>query len=252
MDRFMIRECDSSGVELMVWNSVKDGVSREVNNARFIPFPSHGKESNAAVELAGCTSLVIYSRKGIYSGHYWENIGFSLDEDKHGDLYSDQEDAFQKSIIDALRDGATSDEGVDHRSLSEVADRINDESIQAFLIIPATGQSDDDIGPPDPYRDAWERMKTQIGEIIPALADEARWSEYKYHPTQEEEVIKRLNPSGEVETVFHPLIHTARGKVLVKYDKPRGEAKKLVKIWAERDVLFEDEWSELEDAPTAD
>ncbi|KAK2760716.1 hypothetical protein FQN54_001951 [Arachnomyces sp. PD_36] len=242
MDEFMIRECGQQ--TNMVWESETDGVVRGVNNAGFLEFPSHGKDGVSAIELAGCTSLVICSHKGVYSGHYWENIGFKLDKHIHGDLYSSQEEAFQKSILDGLKHGATSGSGVvDHRSLSEVADQINDDHIRAFLIIPATGDSSEGIGPPDPYRNAWEEMKKQIGEIIPALADQNNWEEYQYHPVQNEERITRVDPTtGKEEIIFDPLIDTARGKVLVKYEKERGGNKK-VRIWAERQELYYEEWS---------
>ncbi|KAK2608921.1 hypothetical protein QQS21_002497 [Conoideocrella luteorostrata] len=124
---------------------------------------------------------MIVSRSGIYSGHYWENIGFNIDADIHGDLYKDQDDAFQKSIVDALHKGAKG-----HPSLTGAAQVIgNDDSIKAFLIAPDEGPAKEgEVAKKDPYTDAWGKMQDEIGKIIPKLQDKNnknRWEIVKYH-----------------------------------------------------------------------
>lgn len=186
---------------------------------------------------------MIYSRKGVYAGHYWEDIGFNLNKELQGDLYANKEEAFQVSVLDALRDGVTDDEGAkEHQSLSEVAERITDKHIRAFLIIPETGEAEVGIGPEDPYRDEWDRMKESITEIIPALADEDKWTEHQYSPVQREEVRWGTDPKTQEPKIEHdPLEEEARGKVLVKYDGWHRGRKKAM-IWVERELIWSDDW----------
>jgi hypothetical protein len=167
-----------------------------------------------ADSLLQCTGLLIVSKKGIYIAHYWENISFNMDP-VYRDRYKTQKGAFQATVARGLRDGVVGDPRLGYRreqeSLRSVAQLIDHESIHAFLMIPDT----DPDGTPDPYREYWDRIKSIVGEILQRLNnpnDANRWTEYSYHPQQDEEIT--VVNGVEIE----PLLTTSRGRMLFQFD----------------------------------
>ncbi|KAK4450412.1 hypothetical protein QBC34DRAFT_296984 [Podospora aff. communis PSN243] len=223
-------------------------VGSDVNTAEGKPF---GKRKSPlgvhVVGLAGCTALLIVSKKGFYMAHYWENIAFNLDEGMIPEVFESQEEAFQETVLDGLKEGfkgwparGTKAEQV---SLTELANDIDDPDIHAFLVIPATGQSTDEAeGEPDPYRTYWDRIKDEVGKIITRLdpntpAGLARWTEYPYAPVQKSEEVP-----GQIQLLFR----STRGRVLFKYDpkhrRADGTRTKKTLVIIENEIKQEASW----------
>lgn len=249
MNTFLIEEGQKDGIYDTVWEAQRNGVRRGINTAvtQNLDKKAFGYEMS---HLAGCTALLIVSRKGMYIGHYWENIGFNLDLEIHGDLYQNKEEAFEKSVIDALN-GRPKYKA--HPPLTSAKDQLDDESIKAFLIIPDTGDAGPGQEPPlDPYRNEWNRMKAEVGKIVPRLAntaDQKHWQEVTYHPVQDEERQFRKNEDGTDfkdefglrECTYDPLHETYRGRMIAKFD-PDHEGKKKLAIWFETKLIYDDNW----------
>lgn len=122
-------------------------------------------------------------------------------------------------------------------SLNAAAHLIDDESIRAYLMIPRTGPAEPgEVAVDDPYRIYWTRLKEIVGDILPRLRDQSRWSEYRYHPRQKEEIRYEGTPQEE-----DPLWLTARGKILFKYD-PDHEGKKKTLLILETDMQMTGTW----------
>ncbi|KAF4506048.1 hypothetical protein G6O67_006170 [Ophiocordyceps sinensis] len=253
MKDFMLSETGKKGYNFLAWRPRGQKISRDVNNAVFEPI-RNTRSSKAFGQglhhLAGCTGLMIVSRKGIYGGHYWENIGFDLEKPMHGDLYKDQEDAFQKSILDALEKGST-DGG--HPALTEAAKIMaDDDTIKAYLMVPDTGPSEEgEEAKPEPYKEHWRRMQEKIGEIIPKLSnidDANRWQVVTYYPVQDEERSfeydrygRYVLEDGKPKCTYDPLDDTTRGRMLCKYD-PDHNGKKKIALWIENRQYHDDSW----------
>ncbi|RYP14250.1 hypothetical protein DL765_006501 [Monosporascus sp. GIB2] len=241
MDDFMVEETGKYPSACY-----ENQVGRDVNTGVFVQWRPRSQELQglSLKYMAGCTALVLVSRKGAFMGHYWENIGFNLDEEEHGDLYPDQETAFRRSILDLLHQGSR-----DHQSLDVLArqNSLADDHLQAFLMIPDTGNAAEGLGPPDPYREYWNRMKAEINRIFPILAEPNRWFEYQYRPVQNEDKLYELDDNQEEiadadHIIEDPLETEARGRALVKYDN-NHHGKNKVMLWMEHGVIYNDEWA---------
>ncbi|KAF9880715.1 hypothetical protein CkaCkLH20_01757 [Colletotrichum karsti] len=217
VEEFMIKETEKA---TLLWWRNADGY--DVNNARFLKFKDDEAFSYSMRGLAGCTGMVIVSKKGVYLAHYWESISFSqntIDEDSDQTRYTTQDRAFHYTIIHALRNGINRQGIVEQDSLKAHAGEIDDDSIQGYLMIPRTGYAVEGIGPQDPYRTYWEKLKKEVGTILPRLNPDTnpnRWHEYKYRPVEKEETTED----------FDPLEKTARGRLLFKYDPDHHGRKK--------------------------
>jgi hypothetical protein len=227
--------------KLIHWHN-KDGEG--VNTAEFKSFEGRKtKFGMHIIGLAGCTGLLIVSKKGVYIAHYWENIAFNQDQGTTPRPWPEQEQAFQQTVIRGLELGVVGNpirgSQQEQASLRAIAAEIDDESIHAFLIIPATGQSDEPgPGIPDPYRDYWNRIKEQVGQIILNLNpnNPGRWTEYAYRPVEDEE------EEGREYTLFR----SSRGRVLFKYDpkhrRPDGTRTKKTLVAIEDTIRSEGSW----------
>lgn len=182
------------------------------------------------------------SSRGVFVGHYWENIGFNPDKDLHGDLYPDQETAFQKYMLSLLKRGSS-----EHNDFNQLKRTIEDDYLLAYLMISDTGPSDDGIRRKDPYRDFWERIKTAVNGKFPILARfPDRWSEYIYHPVQNEDILYEPDENdNEMENpdhiVYDPLAREAHGKLLVKYH-PDHHGRNKIMMWMEYNQMHDGEW----------
>jgi hypothetical protein len=236
MDEFMVNKCaDGNNFALCV----EDNQGRDVNTGVSVKWvktatPDDPPQGLSLSHLAGCTALAIFSRKGGFMGHYWENIGLSLDEE-HMDLYKDNADAFQKAVVDTMVKGTK-----EHTSLRAVASQkqMDLPSLRAALIVPSTGYSETGIGTRNPYADQWKKMREEVVKLFPVLNEEGRFlPNIEYDPVQDEE--RKFGKNGKV--TYDPLDDTARGKVLLKYDPDHGDKQKLM-LWVERKELQAEEW----------
>ncbi|KAK0610870.1 hypothetical protein B0T14DRAFT_529228 [Immersiella caudata] len=229
--------------KLIHWqNRYKEGV----NTADYKIFAERKtKFGMHIIGLAGCTGLLIVSKKGVYMAHYWENIAFNQDK-KTPRPYPDQEQAFEGTVIRGLEQGVVGDPArgakQEQASLRAVAPALDDEDIHAFLIIPATGQSDVGLGIPDPYRTYWSRIKNTVGEILPRLkpktdpTDTDLWTEYPYRPVEDEE-----EEPGKAPWLWR----SSRGRILFKYDPNhrRADGTKVKKTFVAIENEVKDEGS---------
>ncbi|KAF6804321.1 hypothetical protein CSOJ01_10290 [Colletotrichum sojae] len=216
MDAFMMSET----AQLTETGFATRPVTGDTSTAAWVPYTSRTRHPVSAgmSGLEGCTGMLLVSRKGMYGAHYWESQVFNLDK-KWLDIYDTAENAFQTLVIDALNKGDKF-----HRALKgEVARDIEDSSLRAYLMIPDM----DEAANRDPYRDQWNRIKEEVGKIVPRLKDQALWKEVVYHPAQDDEL-----PQGK----------DARGKMLVKYDPKHEEGKKKQTAWMEYAQVHNDEW----------
>ncbi|KAF6801132.1 hypothetical protein CSOJ01_11990 [Colletotrichum sojae] len=214
----------------------EDALGNDANNAQFHRFNNNEAFSYSWSHLRGCTGFFIVSKRGVYVAHYWETIGFNQHKIPNPDdptaepttRYKTQGIAFYNTITRGLRSGINRGGVAEQDSLRGHAQEIDDDSIHAFLMIPQTGNSDVGIGPEDPYRKYWEKMKKEVGMILPRLNNPDRWHEYKYAPAQDKEWVG----------AFDPLEHSARGRLLFKYD-PDHHGKKKTFLMAETTRLEE-------------
>jgi hypothetical protein len=219
MDQYMVSEFGLASP--MVWR-VRAGGSDHAT-ADFEEMK--GKAfSFAADGLCGCTCLVIISRRAVYFTHYWESISFAPDSEWLT-KYGTEEDCFQKTVIQGLKTGVGTPTNPEQISLQNQAKLIDDEDIRAWLIIPSTNSEGDTNG----YREKWDEIKKVVGDMLPRLKDNSRWTESTYDRIRQTD--KRLKT-------------TALGRVLIKYDPDHNGNKKVI-MFLERDEvpLWDDEWT---------
>lgn len=213
MDAFMVQEIDAAGP--VVWDSEVEGEPESSATSVFQNFEGSAF-SYGLSGLSGCTAMVLVSRKAVYFGHYWESISFSPDRDwiqKYGSKAS----CFEDTVIKGLTDGISNGDQPEQESLSGHSQDIDDDFLRGYLIIPTKGPR----GKADPYRDLWNKMKSAVGGILPKMADSDRWKEVTYEP---------LNAGSNIDS--NTLDHTARGRLLFKFD-PDHENEKKATLWVE-------------------
>lgn len=177
--------------------------------------------------------MVLVSKRAIYFGHYWENVGFSLDP-VWEDTYPTQEIAFDQTIRKGLQQGIENRRVREQASLLANAALLDDDSLHGFLMIPRRGfQPAEDLSGlvevDDAYRAAWDEMKAIVHQILPRLdpADQSKWTEYRYDATNDEDI----------------LYDTVNGKILFKYDPDHhGQKKTLLYLEDQRQGAGSWEW----------
>lgn len=208
----------------IIWDvRTRDGME-DANTADFTEYGDTAV-SYGTRGLCGCTVLAIFSEKGLYVAHYWENIVFSPNEE-YLEKYQTADRVFQRLVINGLEKGVGRGAGTTQVSLRNQAARLDDKSIQALLMIPRTTWDDVDDG----YRNRWNQIKSKVGEYLPRLAPaldaqgqetNPKWKEYRYDAVDGlNEDVHRLTPTG---------------KILIKYD-PEDHGKKRLAIWIEGNV----------------
>jgi hypothetical protein len=191
--------------------------------------------SLATTHLVGCTMLVIVSRKGVFIGHYWENISFHTDEDHPlWEKYEDQNKIFFETVIKGIRDGKGTGSTKEQDSLRLAAPKLNDEHIKAYLIRPDTNADED-----GDYRELWDQMKAEAIKYIPKIGELGRWIEHSYTPVEDESLLE----------------DTAAGRLLFKYDTkhpkagepPRQDGSIVTEhramLWSEDNEIHNDAWA---------
>jgi hypothetical protein len=100
MDSFMLSEEDSDLFEAIVWDKEVNGEPEDMATSMFEQFGDEAFSLGTGF-LCGCTTLVIISRRGVYTGHYWESISFSPDPAWEA-TYDTPEKAFRRTVIRGL------------------------------------------------------------------------------------------------------------------------------------------------------
>jgi hypothetical protein len=238
----MLGSGPQSTAEAIVWS---DDRGNQINTAKFWRIGKNAF-SLTTVRLKGCTMLAIMSRKGVYIGHYWENIAFDPDQEQliHEDLEGVEwtetpDQAFERSVIDGLRSGIK----LEQESLTSVKTALADDSVRAYLIHPTRSaakelqlQNDPNSASPlpDGYPTHWQRMKEEVIRIIPTINQPGRWSEILYEATD--------------DVVLHAT--TSRGKLLFEFDpmwqvpNRREKPERMMKLWSESTEIHSDVWKE--------
>lgn len=219
MDRFILAEVAKAPP--IVW---ENHLGNDQNTAKADVFGATAISVGMRY-LTGCTGLVVVSRQGWYATHYWESISFVPSKN---DLkmwkFKDEEDALQRSVLTPLEKG----KGQGQASLKKNAGLFADDSVRAYLVIPAQ-QLKGDVGK---SREKWDRIKATVGSLIPGLEQEAhgdRWKEVSY---------RRYG----VDTIA--LDRSAAGSVLIKFDPdhPEDSKRKKVTMWVAGEQVHNDEW----------
>jgi hypothetical protein len=220
----------------------------DINTAIFDDFKS--ARSLAAMELQGCTMLVIIGRKGVYMGHYWESIAFDPDEEQRipvDDRKATDEEMFQWTVLDGLVKGVPGSTGLVKikLSLTRFAETLGDEHVKAYLIRPRKSQKQEEAEEQDPnsavspelqgYPEHWKKMKDTAVSILPKLGEDGRWEEVIYDATDDKDTLEK----------------TSRGRLLFKFDpkqKPtwgrNAKNTRLAILWSETREIHRDEWKE--------
>lgn len=229
MDAWMCQEMTAPNKRPIIWQRERYGQMEDMATSDYAEFATEEKAfSMATPGLCGCTVLAIVSRSAVYIAHYWENISFWADDVflKPQGTFRNQDDAFQKTVIKGLTEGAGRARTPEQVRLKDKA-KLNDPSVRAYLMIPNKNSD----GKEDPYRNYWNQIRAKAREFVPALTDaNIREIQYTPHP-------------GEDEL----LDTTAAGKFLFKYDPDaNGEADgtKRAAIWIEgnKTPVHDDTW----------
>ncbi|RAL02334.1 uncharacterized protein BO80DRAFT_472326 [Aspergillus ibericus CBS 121593] len=191
------------------------------------------KEWSTGIEgLKGCTTMYIISRKGVYVTHWWENISFDPDAiwrepENESDDELTPEDLFQLTVLDMLTDG-----GKYHAKLD--GDLIEDDYIRAYLIRPIKAYRQYDDPTEADYTEQWNQIRAKVGELVPTLQDQSRWTDITYEAVEDE---------NELDDPI-----TVRGRNLFKYDKAQdiggGQTQKWAMLWVEgrTEPYHQDKW----------
>ncbi|KAH7063894.1 hypothetical protein BKA63DRAFT_538387 [Paraphoma chrysanthemicola] len=231
---------DSSAYDT-VWRVGPADDPSDVNTSVYSELKS--ERSFVATMLQGCTVLAIISRKGVYIGHYWENIAFATDNDFLL-KYETQKKAFEETVLKGLRDGIKDEwepQEMVQESLTEFASKYADDHIYAYLIRPRIAYNQDypgeqdDVEKIDGYPKEWQDMKDLVLKLIPKLEDPDRWKTRIYDATDDKKTLKE----------------DTNGRVLFKFDPEhrlptdrRGKPTRLTKLWLERREIHSDEWTD--------
>ncbi|KAF2821563.1 hypothetical protein CC86DRAFT_411244 [Ophiobolus disseminans] len=205
-----------------------------VNTAMFRDFSR--RRSLVATHLHGCTMLVIIGRKGVYMGHYWENISF--DPDTWNQLDGETPaDTFQRTVITGLRDGKHYDRRYkpEQMSLTDFAQQLRDDHVK-----PTPTPSPLPVFTPaqQGYPQEWQLINGEVIRILPKIGKPNRWEEILYDPPEEsvEEDTSDKTPSGRDLVKFDPEHQIAPGG-------HRGPGpQRLVKMWVEYAEVHSTDW----------
>lgn len=229
MTEFYNSELTNPEINPIIWEvQTRDGIE-DANTADIATF-NDVAVSYGTRQLCGCTVLLIVSKRGVYAAHYWENIVFDPDQ-YYIDKYGAADKLFERFVIKGLTEGVRTGRPTPQVSLKNYKDRIIDDSIRGFLMIPRRSANDVEDG----YRNRWNQIKNTVGDLIPQLKpalDEQgqetndKWREYKYDAI-------------EVDDRRHTT--TPAGKVLIKYD-PDHDKKKKISIWMEDSLIYDNDW----------
>ncbi|KAI4681953.1 hypothetical protein J4E81_009715 [Alternaria sp. BMP 2799] len=237
IDDYIVAETGEA--EAVVWGQ-RDGNGDEnefdTNTSIFDQFKffQENQMSQGTSHLMGCTMLVIVSRRGVWMGHFWENISFDTDHDHHfWDKYKgDQDKIFTETVIKGMRNGKGRGRNKQQDSLRLNADKFKDNHVRAYLIHPETNA--DESGD---YREYWDKMKEEACIYLPKLREPTRWKEHAYEPTDDNNILDE----------------TPRGRLLFKYDSkhlrigPSADGTPFtehrVMLWSETKELHEDGWT---------
>jgi hypothetical protein len=193
---------------------------------RFASIQRRKQYSTGTDGLSGCTTLYIISRRGVYATHWWENVSFSPDDVWRNPETQTDKELFEETVLDLLRNG-----GRFHARLDATA--IEDDFIRAYVIRPSMTVEEDegDVG----YTEQLKAIRTTVGELVPTLQDEGRWTDIPY------------TVKGE-EDLFAP--EATAGRNLFKYDPSHDfglgrEFVKMAKLWVEGRVApyHDDVWN---------
>jgi hypothetical protein len=249
IEAFMMRETGPQGrAEPVVWPIGTNKDPTDVNTALFHDFTK--KRSLTAISLKGCTMLAIIGRKGVYMGHYWENIAFDPD-DEHMEQGETPEDTFKRTVLDGLEHGIPETGQLQQESLTDFANELagNDEHLHAYLIRPRQSARQEQLEEEmirnggsvkvDPstlgYPEQWAKMRAMVTKILPRINDPGRWTEIIYEATDNIKI----------------LADTSRGRLLFKYDPEhimaatrKGKPTHLAMLWSEQRELHRDQWQD--------
>lgn len=219
MDAFMTHEVPNS--QSVAW-SMPNG--DDMNTSIYKPFRRKAV-SLGTFGLCGCSSLFIISRSGVYASHWWESISFSPDDVWKRVKSETNMAVFQRTVLDPLSAGASTSSGTPMQVA--LSAEYFDRSVRAYLVHPQK----DCRGRMDGYRTRWNKIKEEVGKIIPDLDPATfpdRWTEPVYN---------RLDRDNR------RLVETAAGHVLFKFD-PNHDGKKKATLWVEHNPtpVHDDEW----------
>ncbi|KAE8150609.1 hypothetical protein BDV25DRAFT_139695 [Aspergillus avenaceus] len=156
-------------------------------------------EFSTGVEgLHGCTTMYIISRKAVYITHWWENVAFDAD-------------MLELTVFDLLRNG-----GKYYHKLD--ASIIEDDYIHAYMIHPTQAFRQLKDPSQSDYTDQWNQIRTVVGELVPKLQDQSRWTDVPYIRVP---VDKDLDEENMV-----------RGKNLFKYNRAQSIGGGQTQQWA--------------------
>ncbi|CAN9222863.1 unnamed protein product [Alternaria alternata] len=228
IDDYIVKETGKA--QPVVWPQTdrnEEKTEYDINTSVFDEFKFYQNDelSEMAVELKGCTMLVIVSRRGAWLGHFWENISFATDHDhQFWEKYNeDQDKIFEESVIKSMRNGKGSGKNKEQDSLRLAAPKFDDDHIKAYLVHPISNHEEN-----GDYREYWDRMKAEAVTHLPKLNRPGRWVEHSYEPTDNMELLE----------------DTARGRLLFKYDAKHSPQtpRNLAMLWSETTELHNDAW----------
>ena len=183
--------------------------------------------STGVSHLAGCTTLYLISRKGVYATHWWENVSFDPDDEWRDPPDQTNEELFQTTVIDVIHNGETYHPKLD-------ASLIADNRIRAYLVHPT--QTSLEAGPDDVgYPQQWQQIRDTVGDIIPALKDASLWVDCPY-----------VALNNDDPRLFAP--SSTNGRSIFKYDPAHklanGQTTRKATLWVEDQIepRHDDEW----------
>ncbi|GJP96770.1 hypothetical protein CBS63078_4247 [Aspergillus niger] len=217
--------------ELELKNSYRTAASTSAAIMHRLGRTRNTNQFSTGVEgLHGCTTMYIISRKAVYITHWWENVAFAADEiDEKGNPGwregRTDEELLEISVLNLLRKG-----GKQHAKLD--ANIIEDEHIRAYLIRPSKAYRQLKDPSADDYTYQWNKIRTTVGELVPTLQDQSRWTDIPYVR------VRNVRHLDEEDTV--------RGRNLFKFDQAHdiggGQTQTWAMMWAEDELYHEDKW----------
>ncbi|GAB1199062.1 hypothetical protein APSETT444_008401 [Aspergillus pseudonomiae] len=124
----------------------------------------------------GYTTLYIISCKAVYATHWWENIYFDPEIEWRDPPTQTNAKLFKLTVTDTLRDGEKY-----HRKLD--ADLIENDYVRAYLIL----STQQDYPNAADYTIQWNQIRDTVGELVPMLQDQSRWTDIAYETVEEDE-----------------------------------------------------------------
>ncbi|KAK0289435.1 hypothetical protein LTR35_002632 [Friedmanniomyces endolithicus] len=238
VDQFMVDTANGvapAGVEVIpfVWdNTDPDRHNDGLNTVKWQPFGTTAFNM-VTRQIHGCTVICVWSRKGVWCGHFWEP-GYPTPN-------------FNTQLRNSIT--GTGINKVDGPTLASLADQFtiddNDPPNQqntlfAAIMSPRSRNSANPLNPSFQYRTRIPAIKAAINEVIPALPI-ANIAAYAYVAV---DAAPHLEDAEETE-----LDTTARGRVAFQYDPSAngGNIKGTRLIFERGEVLgtnlIEDQWT---------